>query len=482
MIGMEGIIMDMIDIFLQILSSHHLSQRAVCEILGFSSANQVTRILKRQVSHKYLIKFGSLLLKHSGELGLTDGEISQLQACCMSLGLNTDDETAASIFFSTISRLAEPPRGASLLLYDAQGASVGPFESVFFGASDLSLSIVGCLNTPFCSILDSLAVHCSVNVDYYHPEGKGTSLSAQYLRSIWPFLHKPWFHPYCVRRKQDAVCDGLINADVALIDAAFPDGTRRSYMLVPQSAGTAHLLPFPKEHLPYRMLLFSGEDTVYSLEIPQENEENYIQYLRYLQDLEHNHRAFLIKADICLNMIPAEIQLRALREGPMSSYPDIGDILMPMYTIEKERFENNRDKKRHQYYLHTYDGLRSFMETGVETDHFWGFRPFTPQERYQILSGLYDRAANSPYTHLFFLKPGIQLIPDEIGWYEDRGICFLLPQTHYHIEGGHSELLFRDPAFCRFFSGYFRKWLCQHHALSEADSLNKLHNLLEQFS
>ena len=128
------------------------------------------------------------------------------------------------------------------------------------------------------------------------------------------------------------------------------------------------------------------------------------------------------------------------------------------------------------------DGVLRFMETGIESDHFWGFRPFTPEELYQILSELYNRAADSPYTHLFFLKPGIHLIPDEIGWYEDRGICFLLPQTHYDIENGHSELLFQDPSFCRFFSGYFRKWICQHYAYSEADSLIMLRNLLDQFS
>lgn len=474
--------MDIVDIFLQILASHHLSQRTVCDIIGFTSANQMTRILKRQVSHKYLVKFGNLLLEHKHELGLTDRETADLQACCLSLSLNTDDETAASIFFNTISEPTNPRKEADIALYDAEGASLGSLQSVFHEATRLSFSIVGCLNLPLCSILDSWEKSCSMNVDYYHPEGKSNALSAQYLRSIWSFLHKPWFHPYCVKRKQDVACDGLCHADVALIDAEFPEDERKSYMLVPQSESAAALLPFPEHHLPFQRILFSQNDAIYPLEIPQQNEEDYIQYLRYLQGLERNHGAFLIKADMCLNMIPAEIQLRALQEGPMNSYPGIEEILTPMYTIEKERFENNRDKKKHQCYLHTYDGLLRFMETGIESDHFWGFRPFTPEERYQILSELYNRAANSPYTHLFFLKPGIHLIPDEIGWYEDRGICFLLPQTHYDIENGHSELLFQDPSFCRFFSEYFRKWICQHHAYSEADSLTMLQNLLEQFS
>ena len=357
--------MDIVEIFLQILASHRLSQRMVCDIIGFTSANQMTRILKRQVSHKYLIKFGSLLIEHKQELGLTDREAADLQACCMSLSLNTDDETAANIFFSTISEPTDSRPKEDIVLFDATGVSLGSLQSVFHEATRLSFSIVGCLNLPLCSILDSWEKSCSMNVDYYHPEGKSNALSAQYLRSIWPFLHKPWFHPYCVKRKQDVACDGLCHADVALIDAEFPEDERKSYMLVSQSEYTATLLPFPEHHLPFQRILFSQNDAVYPLEIPQQNEEDYIQYLRYLQNLERNHGAFLIKADMCLNMIPAEIQLRALQEGPMSSYPGIEEILAPMYAIEKERFENNRDKKKHQYYLHTYDGLLRFMETGI---------------------------------------------------------------------------------------------------------------------
>ena len=365
-------------------------------------------------------------------------------------------------------------------LSNAAGEPLGLFETVFSDAVDLNLSVVGCLNVPLCRILASWETHCHLNVDHYHSEGKTNAQNAKYLHDIWAFYHKPWFHPYCIKRKQDAACGGLMHADIALIDASFSEKKRRSYLLVSKDLCSACLLPFPDNHLPARSLLFSKEDIIYPLEMPQDNKKSYIEYLRYLQDLECNHRVFLIKEDICLNMIPAEIQLCALQEGPMRNHPGLDGMLNCMYEIEKERFVNNRDKKKHQYYLHTYNGLLNFMKTGMEIDHFWGFRPFTPGERYQILLNLYERTANSRYTHLFFLKPEVRLIPDEIGWYEDRGICFLLPQTQYHIENEHSELLFREPTFCRFFSGYFRDWICQRYAFSEADSLEMLRNLLNQ--
>ena len=45
-----------------------------------------------------------------------------------------------------------------------------------------------------------------------------------------------------------------------------------------------------------------------------------------------------------------------------------------------------------------------------------------------------------------------------------------------------SELLYRDPEFGQFFSGYFRNWLCDHHAYSEDESLQMLGALLEEYS
>ena len=415
-------------------------------------------------------------------MNLTDGEVAGLQSCCLSMSLSTDDETAAAIFFGIMTQPPVAAEGDDIALFDASGQPIGSLKAFLGDALQVHASIVGCVHLPLCSLLQSLESRCELNVEVYHAEGQRNHLSAQYLRSVWPFLHRPWFHPYCVRRKPDLAAEGLTNANVAIIDVQHPTGERTSHMLVPTSSHSAFLFPFPQKHMPARSILFAADDEIDPLKLVREDEGDYIQYLRYLQDLERNHRCFLIKADICLNMIPAEIQLRALLEGPMHEHPGIEALLEPMVKIERERYENNRNKKKPQYYLHTLEGLRAFMETGVETDHFWGFRPFTPRERHAILSDLYERAAHTRYTHLFLLKPGITLIPDEIGWYEDRGICFLLPHTHYQLGGEHSELLFRDPEFGHFFSGYFRNWLCDHHAYSEDVSLQMLKELLEEFS
>lgn len=472
--------MDLVDVFLQILSDHHLSQRAVCDIVGFSSTNHLTRILKRQVSHKLLVRFGQLLLEHRQALALTEDEVASLQACCISSSLTTDDQTAASLFYSILFRPHAPSQAADLTLMDVSGKRLGSFQGVFGDARALTLAINGCLDTPLCSILDAMSARCTLRADYYLPEGQTNTQSAKYLRLTWSFLYKPWFHPHGVRA--DARFAGLCCGDGAFIDADFSSGERRSFLLLPLTESTAYLLPFPADHLPFPQLLFGSEERIYTLHAAPQERDSYAHYLQYLKNMEHNHGCFLIKAEMCLHMIPPDIQLCALKEGPMADYPGVDEALPTLYELEKARFENNRDKKKHQYYLHTEKGLRHFMETGMESDHFWGFRPFTPEERYATLRELYERAVRSPYMHLYLLKPGLEPVSDEIVWYENHGISLVLPNTHYHIGRDHAELLFRDPAFCRFFSGYFRKWFCQNYAFSEEESLTTLHALLSQFA
>ena len=472
--------MDLVDVFLHILSDHHLTQRTVCDIVGFTSTNHLTRILKRQVSHKLLVRFGHLLLEHHQELALTEEEIANLQACCISTNLTTDDQTASSIFYSILFRPHTPSQEDGLTLIDASGQPLGSFQSVFGDARALTLAINGCLDTPLCSILDAMSAHCTLRADYYLLEGRTSTQNAKYLRLTWAFLYKPWFHPHGVRA--DARYAGLCCGNSAFIDADFSSGKRRSFILLPLTESTAYIFPFPTDHLPFPQLLFGSEERIYTLHAAPMERDSYVHYLQYLKNMEYNRGCFLIKAEMCLHMIPPDIQLHALQEGPMANYPGLTEALPTLYELEKVRFENNRDKKKHQYYLHTEEGLRHFMETGMESDHFWGFRAFTPEERCTILRGLYERALHSPYVHLYLLKPGLEPVSDEIACYENHGISLLLPNTHYRIGQDHAEVLFRDPAFCRFFSGYFRKWFCQNYAFSEEESLATLHALLRQFA
>lgn len=47
--------MELTSVFFCILEAHHLTQRSICRIIGFRSANQLTRILKGAVSDDLML-------------------------------------------------------------------------------------------------------------------------------------------------------------------------------------------------------------------------------------------------------------------------------------------------------------------------------------------------------------------------------------------------------------------------------------------
>lgn len=243
-------------------------------------------------------------------------------------------------------------------------------------------------------------------------------------------------------------------------------------MLLSKDPDNLIAIPMPSDHQSISSLLFPEKADIRPMKISDHNKQDYIRYLNYIKDLEYNTRIFRIKADLGLELIPADIQLAAVREGPMRGYPaeDMNVLLTQLYEIENERYLNSLNKHFHQYFLMSYKAMLDFAKTGLFSDHFWGFRAFTSQERLFILKDFYNRVCTSQYFHFSFLKPEVHLVWDELIWYENVGICFLPPKTHYDIDDDHTEFILHDPVFSDFFSSFFRKWLFEHHALPSSKS------------
>ena len=98
----------------------------------------------------------------------------------------------------------------------------------------------------------------------------------------------------------------------------------------------------------------------------------------------------------------------------------------------------------------------------------------------RILCDLYARATTRRAFHLLLLKPDQQIVPDEIVWYDGRGVCFILPGSDYSLDGNHSELLLEDKDFCRFFIGLFRNRLCERLTCSEQLSADMLKRIIRE--
>lgn len=89
--------MDLSEIFLHILETHHLTQRKASSILQYSSPNQLQRITKKEVSDKLMMDFGERLLIHREELDLTPDEIVSIRQCLFFPSMKKPDYNYAGV-------------------------------------------------------------------------------------------------------------------------------------------------------------------------------------------------------------------------------------------------------------------------------------------------------------------------------------------------------------------------------------------------
>lgn len=470
--------MDLPDIFLHIQGTHGLTQQNAIDILQYSSRTQLRRIMERKVSDKLMTDFGERLLTHHEELELTPDEIASIQRCLFFPSTKKPDYNYATNLFATLSSSALAPQPKELHVQSVSGAQIHHFHQYLSKASRVHIEIIGCDMLFMRDTLEMLAAQCKLTVNHYYLENQSPLYTIHLLNTFWNFFHKPWFFPYSVSAVSPAF---LPSTSLLSIDIDFEDGGKKSYFILPKESDSLIAIPVPTSHQSISSLLFAEKANIRPMKISDLNKQDYIHYLNYIKDLEYNHRLFRIKADLGLEFIPANIQLAAVQEGSMRDYPaeDMNILLSQLYEIENERYLNSLNKHVHQYFLMSYEAMLNFAKTGLLSDHFWGFRAFTPQERLSILSDFYNRACTSKYFHFSFLKSDVHLVWDELIWYEHVGICFLPPKTHYDIDDDYSEFILRDPVFSDFFSSFFRKWLFEHHALSTSKSKELFEHLID---
>lgn len=474
--------MELTSVFFCILEAHHLTQRSICRIIGFRSANQLTRILKGAVSDDLMLDFGRRLIEHSEELGLTEPEKQAILDSCLELGWGRDNLSCAKRFFALIMDGGAPALSPGIVMHHAAGGVIGGLKDVLMDAVRVHITAVNCTVPGLGRMLMELSGQCGLQVDFYRSDGVDLIQSIRFLETIWPMIHSAWFHPYQISRKDGEELPGLSGAQLLLVDAEDASGARESYTLLPFGENAMVRLDIPPDHLPYRQLLAVREQDVRPLSIARETVQDYARYLQFASRLEHNHRVVRIKSDIGLDMIPAEIQLAAMCEGALRDMPEPCGVLDQLYQIQDERYHNCLKKRQKQYHLFSYSAMARFVQTGMLSDHFWGFRPFTLEERLSILEDLKKRMMASPHFHLAFFRPDTDMIPGEITWYEGEGISLILRNSHYtfEVEDSHSELLYRDEGFSCFFSGFFLKWCMKTAMFSEAESLCLLGRLIAE--
>ena len=176
-------------------------------------------------------------------------------------------------------------------------------------------------------------------------------------------------------------------------------------------------------------------------------------------------------------MIPIDIQIAALEGTSFRS--DYEQLVEPVTQIARQRYQESKRKTSRQYHVVSKDAMLRFAQTGILSDHFWGFRPYTCEERLRIFEELLHRMTSSTLFRLRFLRDDAVLKPREVIWYEDYGVCILMENSDYRM-GEHQELMLRDQLFSEWFSSLFRDHFCDKYTYSDKESIMMMENIIKK--
>ena len=210
--------------------------------------------------------------------------------------------------------------------------------------------------------------------------------------------------------------------------------------------------------------------------------QDYLAYTAAFDDLERNRSIYTIKLDMCITFISPEILLRPVTEGftqtGFTLPEDFPSLIKEFAAIHRRRFDNLYTKKKPTHTIFSTEAMERFAHTGIQSDHFFAIKPYSPLERVQMLRHIRNHAAENPFFNIYFFKDSFDPPKSEIGLYEGLGTLMLQPYTRYDLAAGHSEVLITQREFCQKYKEFFVRDLLERHVLSQEETLGVMDHLI----
>ncbi|MBE5773465.1 MAG: hypothetical protein E7337_05970 [Clostridiales bacterium] len=451
--------------------------------LGYRSKTSIVRIMNGAVTERSLENFVSKLSKVGG---ITEKEKADLNEAIELLKWQEDYYPSREILdflqgkvcgTGTVELECVNPETDAWLIKDVPKA----FEEGFRGATEVEILLMNSQYVPIYDKLYRLIREQNAKITHYLMIDENTSRTIHAMNVLFQMMYEPNYSGYLLTTHREDGHKGLLAADLLLANWVSAKGVRCESLILFDEPGhgrlyrslvpgtLARLLAVPKEC--YRPLKQSF--------VTYNKASDYVRFSRECADIEKNRRLFCIKPDISLECIPVEILLAAVREGDLGRAEDFRNVEEMLVEIFTQRNKNAYESRKAHHTIMKRSTMWKFVHTGRLTDHFWGMRNFTMQERAAIMRRLLEHAENNPFFNLYFLKDNQFLRDIEVFCYDGKGLLIVDPNTDYDLSGGHAEVMLDHPEFQRLYKDFFLKHLIREHVISHADTCEFLRSLVE---
>ena len=471
----------------EILARYGVSASELSRRMAFNSRNSVFRILNGEVSYEKQHDFIERMRREKA-LPLTGGEWSDLEE-----GLEISRIGAERFCINrAMDELVMPRQAQETAIRVARwvdGAEAEESLETCLGrvlaGKHVQMLIVGCCETVlFGALAREIARAHAQDVQITHYiDATGTAL-VRAIAAIQPVVYAPGYQAYML---EDGAQRSLYNCDMLL--AVYEDDGGRSHFVhaVMPDSGTLSCCEYGDEAaFGFLWHLFTKHaqhaKPIKNMFVQPASPLDYLQYTEQYRAIEEDITLYDIKCDVPINFIHPDILLGPVRDGfaaiGFGEAEEREALVRAFYDVQLRRWQNFFGKHKPTHTIFTYESMRRFALTGRQSDHFFAIRPYTREERVQILRGLRAQTADNPYFTVYFFKKDLTPVQEEIGLYEGRGVLLTKSHTDYRLDGEHAEALITQPEFCESFREYYLKRLLTSCVVPAKETLAILDELI----
>jgi len=208
--------------------------------------------------------------------------------------------------------------------------------------------------------------------------------------------------------------------------------------------------------------------------------DSYLEYTKSCRKLEKSRATYTIKLDLSLNCVHPDILLPCVKDEFWTMAGErAAEMKAELWQTHMARWENVFSKKKESHIIYSKEAMERFARTGMQSDHFFAIRAYTPQERAAILKNLRDQARGNPAFHIHFFKKSFEPPLTEIGLYEGAGTLMTKPYTNYNLAGDHTETIITKKEFCERYKEYYIKDLLEQHVISREETMVLMDELID---
>lgn len=457
----------------QFLATRKISMKHLSRLLGYRSPTSIARILQG----------------HANQMSIT--QLTERFDSCSALTLSQQDSQGLKeavkrdVFgaeqYESNLEMERLLRGSqfnigNIQVQNADDATACELNTLYMNATRIRILLLNCRFAPIYHWLSALIAQRGATMRHVLVPTSNAQTAIHGINAITEVAFYPQYEGFVIQQgAMDAMTTrGLLQADALLCTYCDSDGQDREDFIVFTEEGRAIRKTFSSSH--GGLAPFFAVDTTLCHSIkrtfPQcKSLPEYLEFIRQFSALEEDRNTYRIKPDICIDIVPTHILKAAGVGGNLPPVEGLSQLIDAFEELFSARIRNALTKHRVTHLIMKRSAMRAFVQTGTATDHFWGFRPYTPAERLEIFETLIEQQNSNPYFHLNFLKDDDFVRDTELGYYEGLGMLILPEHTPYDLHDRYAEVMITQKDFCEAFKTYYLHYLLRYEVISPKESM-----------